>query len=283
MPRANLSNNLETQPYIFQLIIAASLLIAKDIRNEFLNLTDNVTSEIRGLMLKKGSIITPLKVMPPEWKDLKGEVVCFIDGGVGQTEFFTKIPLIIRSGIFRVVTGERDLTKREDFQIHPMLVGDLEDVNRESNDYIAVTRIIIELLSAFKVIEDQRYVGTNILLLHGPLVYRMSQYSAHYLGEADLERILVEPKIKSNQNAVNLIKKFRDTCQNCSIRGIWCQNYENVKRIRAICLIKYILEQIFTKIENNSNQPLIYSVIERSKLKEYCKEIIFKELRIQNF
>lgn len=278
MPGTNFSKNLETQPYIFQLLSAVSLLIAKDIRNDFLNLTDNVTSKIRDLMLQKGSIIKPLKVKPPEWKDLKGEIACFIDGGVGQTEFFTKIPLIIRSGIFKVITGERDLNKRENFQIYPILVGDLEDVNRESDDYIAVTRIIIELLSAFKVIEDEEYAETNFLLLHGPLVYRMSQYSPHYLGEADLKRVLGDPDLKSSQNADTLIKNFRDACQNCSIRAIWCQNYENIKRMRAICLIKYILKRIFTKIKKNSNQPLTYSVVERSKLREYCKEIIFKEL-----
>ena len=270
--------NLEAQPYIFYLISSASLLIAKDIRKEFITLTNNVSSKIRQIGNAGRSSFKIYNVNPPNWKSLKGEVVCFIDGGVGQSEIFSKIPLIIRSGIFKVITGEKDIDKREKFEIYPTLVGDLENVKKDSSDYISVTRIIVELLSALKVIEDAEYQDTDILILHGPICYRLSQYSAHYIGEDDIERIINYASTEPKNKAREVINDFKKNCNKCLIKTSWCDEFSKNKIIRAVCLIKFILKKIFDKSEKNSFKPLIYGVVERSKLTEYTRKIIMPQL-----
>lgn len=278
-----LSRSLQEQPFIFHLISTASLLIAKDIRKEFVNLTDNITSEIRDIFTQPGSPIKIHKVNPPHWKDIKGEIVSFIDGGVGQIEIFSKIPLIIRSGIFKVITGERNLDEREKFKIYPCLVGDLEDVKKDSKDYIAVARIIIELLSALKVIVDNEFNDTDILLLHGPLVHRMSQYSPHYIGEKDIKRILVNSHSDTEEYASNLILNFRTSCKTCSLKSTWCDDYKQEEKMSAVCFIKYLIETIFTKSkEKKPHHPLVYSAVERSRMTEFSIKIILPELYHKN-
>ena len=273
-----LSSNLKSQPFILHLINSTSLLLAKEIRKEFLHLTDEITSKFRANKKFNDGTDKISLVNPPTWKEVKGEVACFIDGGVGQKEFFSRIPLIIRSGIFRVITGERNLDIREKFEIYPVLVGELEQVKKESQDYIAVTRIIIELLSTLKVIEDPDYSPTDILISHGPLVHRLSQYSGHYIGEKDIVRILNNTRSANKIDANNLIKEFRKNCDSCEHKSERCKKYMKSNILMAVCFIQYILELIFSKIRENSNKPLLYGVVERSRLKEYSKVLILPEI-----
>lgn len=274
----SLSKNIKSQPYIFHIINSTSLLLAKEIRKEFIHLTDDITLKYKGKRTFSDGSQKFFQVNPPTWKDVKGEIACFIDGGVGQKEFFTKIPLIIRSGIFRVITGERNLDEREKFEIYPMLVGELEQVKKESQDYIAVTRIIIELLSSFKVIEDPDYDPTDILISHGPLIHRLSQYSGHYIGETDLIHILNNTGSTNKIDANKLLNGFRQNCNSCQHKSERCEKYRKNQILMAVCFIQYVFELIFTRIKENSNKPLLYGVVERSRLKEYSKILLLPEI-----
>ncbi len=273
----NLSENLIGQPYIFNLINNASLIIARDIRDEFVNLTDKITSNIREISKNNMTDFRISSVDPPHWKDLRGEIVSFIDGGVGFLEIFHKIPLIIRSGIFKIITGEYEINKREKFKIFPCFIGDFEDVKKDSNDYISVGRIIIELLAAYNVLYDEEFNDTDILILHGPLVHRMSQYSPQYIGEKDIRKIISSSFFNKNKYLADIIKNFRIKCNTCPIRNQisnWCSEYERQNRISAVCFIKFLLEEIFTK-SKESHKPLIFGAVERSKMTEYTKKVIF--------
>ena len=67
-----------------------------------------------------------MPVPETDWSRLQGEVVSFIDGGVGQIELSSQVPILLRVGSYCVRTGERRLAEREQFGYYPVILGDLE-------------------------------------------------------------------------------------------------------------------------------------------------------------
>lgn len=55
--------------------------------------------------------------------DVQNEVVTFIDGGVGQVQLASRAPILLRVGSYRVRTGERRLSEREQFGYYPVILG----------------------------------------------------------------------------------------------------------------------------------------------------------------
>lgn len=275
-----------------------SLALAKEIRSEFVDLTDNLARKTREkiffkkeFLTEKSEEISPLTnieimhVKYLKWSGVKGETISFIDGGVGETKIMNRIPLIIRAGIFKVITGERDLSEREKFEIYPILVGDLESGRKDRGDYSSVIRIVIELLSAFKATFSKDYSNTNLLMLHGPVSYRLSAYTEHYISEEDIQYILGNKGIDfesdvENINADKLITNFRSFCDNCELNinnGGFCDPTLLKSNIRVICFIWYLLKTIFKETYIRDNFE-ITGVVERSQSTDFIRDHLFPKL-----
>ena len=57
------------------------------------------------LIDRRDPILRCIRADELEWSDLQGEVVTFIDGGVGHVEISSQIPLLLRVGSYSVRTG----------------------------------------------------------------------------------------------------------------------------------------------------------------------------------
>src|SRR5205823_9832618 len=124
-----------------------------------------------------------------EWPTLQGEVVTFIDGGVGQVEISSQVPLLLRVGSYSVRTGERRLTEREHFGYYPIILGDLQGGSKERKDFIDIVRITAELLGGLAALT--RTPNLRVLMFHGPLVYLVGSYAGHTpFTEADIDLFL---------------------------------------------------------------------------------------------
>src|SRR2546422_107508 len=124
-----------------------------------------------------------------KWSDLQGEVVTFIDGGVGQVEISSQVPLLLRVGSYRVRTGERRLTEREQFGYCPIILGDLQGGSKERKDFIDIVRITAELLGGLSALA--RTPDMRVLMFHGPLVYLVGNYAGHTpFTEKDIDLFL---------------------------------------------------------------------------------------------
>jgi len=242
-----LSDRVMTQPNILEMIVKSSLLVSEKLRQEYVNLVDFLGNQIRDIMSQRENTTVHFKKVPIlRWDDLKGEAVCFIDGGVGEIDAFLKRPLLIRGGIFKVVTGESDLSKRENFRTFPVLIGDIEKGLKKSDDFSSVLRIIVELMSALKVSIDPFYEDIRLLMLHGPIMYHISAYSAHFFGSSDIAKIWCQTQqiLPDMENKIDLISLFRESCKNCPIRKEWCKECERKDLIRAVCFMKFLLHTI---------------------------------------
>jgi len=276
-----LSNRIVTQPHILEMIIKSSLLVSEELRKEYVTLVDLLGNQIRSIVTQEVEGKYFRKVPSIKWEDLKGEAVCFIDGGVGEIDAFLKKPMLIRGGIFKVVAGESDLSKRESFCTFPVLIGDVERGLKRSDDFSSVLRIIVELMSALKVCIDPFYEDIKLLMLHGPIMYHISAYSAHYFGAADIAKIwnCAQRITHATQTEFDPVLMFRESCKNCQIRKEWCEEYEKEDLIRAVCFMKFLL----TTIQNKSKGRFdIMGVVERSFLTEYIRTILLPQCLERN-
>lgn len=198
------------------------------------------------------------------WSDLRGEPVCFVDGGQGQLEMMTRMPLVVRAGAFKVITGERDLDRRERFETYPILVGDLESGLKTSEDYAAVVRIIIELLCATHVLEDSEYSDVRVLMLHGPLCYRLSAYTDHYFSQSDVCSLITSSaKTVSTDRAEELVNGYlSDSRVRCISSTGCCRSHFDKRTIRAVCFIRFLLSRIFAAAKERN--IMLMGVVERS-------------------
>src|SRR5581483_2041294 len=123
------------------------------------------------------------------WSSVQGEVVTFIDGGLGRVQVSSQVPILLRVGSYCVRTGEYHLAEREQFGYYPVILGDLEGGSKERKDFPDIVRITAELLGGLSALE--RTPDLRVLMFHGPLVYLMNAYAGHTpFTEQDIDLFL---------------------------------------------------------------------------------------------
>jgi hypothetical protein len=84
---------VKNQPDIFLRLAQSSMTVAKHIRNDFLENSFTVADKIRELMEQKQVEIGIRRLV--SYKSKTGKITaCFIDGGVGDVEIFSTVPLM---------------------------------------------------------------------------------------------------------------------------------------------------------------------------------------------
>ena len=275
-----ISNRTLAQPDILKLIASTSLLLGEELRKEFVQITDRIGASIRTNVLNgidRFPEIGVKQVEIPKWSDLSGEVVCFIDAGVGEVDILTKRPLILRSGIFKIITGERDLDKREDFLTFPLFVGDVKKGLKTSNDFSNILRIIIECLSAYRVSVDPKYNDVEYLLLHGPLLYRMSAYSGHFIGSEDIMNIWNSTgELENGFSSKEILQDYDMFIEENRDDTEWYYMNRDKNLIRMPGFIEFLMKEILTRSKKGMK---IIGVVERGLQTEYLRKYVVPILR----
>src|SRR5205085_1883094 len=111
------------------------------------------------------------------WSDLQGDVVSFIDGGIGRVEIASQVPILLRVGSYSVKTGERQIRERENFGYYPVILGDLQGGSKDRKDFVDIVRITAELLGGLSALV--RNPDICVLMFHGPLIYNIGYYGGH--------------------------------------------------------------------------------------------------------
>ncbi len=259
----SVKDRIKEQPDLFLRLTQSSLTVAKSLRNKYVENTFLIADKLREFF--EGSVSTCRLSHIKNCNKFAGSITAsFIDGGIGDVEIFLSTPLVVRGAIFRIKEGERDLQKRETFEFFPVLVGDLEGGEKSRQDFGSVVRIIIELGSVIRTLTSEKFVDVNLILLHGPLLYRLSAYSDHWFFENDLYTLL-DPEALG----VDIISEFNAFKKECSVTDCWCALHSSEKRIKANCIISMLLNKAIN-LAIEKNIPLV-GVVERASATEVLK------------
>lgn len=267
---SDIRERLHKEPDIFLLLAQNSISVARSLRQLYLEVSIEIAERIRASLFddgdKEDDKLTIRKIDPSI--ALPHLTACFIDGGVGEAEIFFRVPLIVRGGIFRVKEGERDLEHRETFEFFPVLIGDLEGGEKSRSDYASVVRIIVELAAIWHVLQGSKYSDINLIMLHGPLLYRLSAYTDHWFYESDIKHM--------TEDAETLIQGYKEFCKEDPVSRDWFPIWAQERKVRANHMIAYLLKSIIQRCAERE----IYFVgaVERGAATEICKQLLKKML-----
>lgn len=282
--------DLERQPHLLLQLAENSLLVAEGLRNNYLSNTARFVSTLRRAIQSADNgrrtdpVLRKHIVPPTPWSDLHGEVVTFIDGGVGRPSVASQSPILLRVGSYTVRTGERNLTERESFGYYPVILGDLEGGSKGRPNFPDLVRITAELLGGFAVL--QRTPDLRVLLFHGPLVPALGPYSGHtpfteadidlflhhYLPDPDLGEMLKRDFL--NEARVHIYPAITDRSQE------WIQ-----KRVfEPLSWVSFLYRRMVQEAARRDPAPIIAGVVERGRSREFSEKVllerIFRSLRI---
>src|SRR5690606_27574437 len=151
--------SLQRQPHLFLKLAENALTVAESLRDNYFSNTASLITDLRKAIAlsSKGKrtdkILEIYSIKNTEWADVQGEVVTFIDGGVGEVQISSQVPILLRVGSYSVRTGERRLSEREQFGYYPVILGDLEGGSKERKDFVDIVRITAELLGGLSALE----------------------------------------------------------------------------------------------------------------------------------
>src|SRR5579883_1790707 len=169
--------DLQRQPHLMMKLAENALTVAESLRDNYFKNTTQFITDLRRSMQRPDPVLSVETVGDIDWSVVQGEVVTFIDGGLGQVQISSQVPILLRVGSYTVRTGEHRLAEREQFGYYPVILGDLEGGSKERKDFPDIVRITAELLGGLAALE--RTPNLRVLMFHGPLVYLMNAYAGH--------------------------------------------------------------------------------------------------------
>jgi hypothetical protein len=197
LTEASVHEDLQHQPHLLIQLAENALTVAESLRNNYFKNTAKFVRDVRQAIHRAVIDNHPepmLSIYTAEdmgWSSVQGEVVTFIDGGLGQVQISSQIPILLRVGSYCVRTGEYRLAEREQFGYYPIILGDLEGGSKERKDFPDIVRITAELLGGLSALE--RTPDLRVLMFHGPLVYLMNAYAGHTpFTEKDIDLFLTQ-------------------------------------------------------------------------------------------
>lgn len=285
--------DFQKQPHIMSKLAVNALLVAESLRDNYFKNTAKFIKHLRGAIReveigkrdKEDKIIDIKAVDDLNWSDVQGEVVTFIDGGLGQVQMSTPVPIMLRVGSYRVRTGERQLSEREEFGYYPVILGDLEGGSKERKDFPDIVRITAELLGGLSALK--RTPDLRVLMFHGPLVYLMNAYAGHTpFTEKDIDLFLSQYAQEPNL-AEGLKEKFLQEARLDIYPHIASERSDEwvEKRLfEPLSWIAFLYRQLIEEAKKRKPKTIIVGVVERGgELREFSETVllerIFRNLR----
>ena len=281
--------DLQRQPHLFMKLAQNALTVAESLRDNYFSNTAKFISHLRQAMLeaaqgrRQDSILSTQVIENPDWSEHQGEVVTFIDGGVGQVQLSSQVPILLRVGSYRVRTGERYLTEREHFGYYPVILGDLEGGSKERRDFVDIVRITAELLGGLSALD--REPDLRVLMFHGPLVYLMGAYAGHTpFTEKDIDLFLQQYAANVDQG-----REIKDEFLSQARLDIYPEMTErssewSSRRVfEPLAFIAYLYRRMISLARKREPIPIIAGVVERGALREFSEKVllsrVFRNLR----
>jgi hypothetical protein len=280
--------DFQRQPHLLMKLAENALTVAESLRDNYFKNTASFIGALRRAMAAtargtREPILTVHGVQDVTWAEMQGEVVTFIDGGIGRVEISTQVPILLRVGSYCVRVGERQLAQREQFGYYPVVFGDLEGGSKERKDFPDIVRITAELLGGLSALE--RTADLRVLMFHGPLVYLMGAYAGHTpFTEKDVDLFLrqyaPEPELGNH-----LKEDFLREAQLDVYPGMTGRSDEWVRRrlFEPLAWISYLYRRLINTAARRRPVPVIAGVVERGGLTEFSRSVllprVFRGLR----
>jgi hypothetical protein len=277
---------IQRQPHIFAKLAENALTVAESLRDNYFKNTAKFVTNLRKAVsqYESGARSTPIleikSVEDTKWSDVQGEVVTFIDGGLGQVQISSQVPILLRVGSYSVRTGERNISEREQFGYYPVILGDIEGGSKERKDFPDIIRITAELLGGLSALE--RTPDLRLLMFHGPLVYTVWHYMGHLpFTEKDVDLFLSH--YAKDLNATEQLKD--DFLREAKLKiypemmpdlaNEWIKN----RLFEPLAWMSFLLRQLIKKAKERSPKPIIVGVVERdSGFREFIESILLKRV-----
>jgi hypothetical protein len=277
---AEIAESLQRRPHLFMRLLQNSLTVAESLRDNYFKNTARFVSDLRRRMRStdEGAILSCSRVDALEWPALQGEVVTFVDGGVGQVEISSQVPLLLRVGSYSVRTGERRLTERENFGYYPIILGDLQGGSKERKDFIDIVRITAELLGGLSALA--RTPDMRVLMFHGPLVYLVGNYAGHTpFTEKDID-LFLHQYAQDFDEGRRLKEEFLKEAQLDVYPKMSVRSDEWVKRrlFEPLSWMAFLFRRLISEAKKRDPHVLIAGVVERGALRDFSKRILLERV-----
>lgn len=105
---AGVREDLQLQPHLFMKLAENALTVAESLRNNYFKNTAAFVSSLRQSVRRSASrhdadpVLTIQRVRDAEWLAVQDEMVTFIDGGLGQVQISSQVPILLRVGSYSV-------------------------------------------------------------------------------------------------------------------------------------------------------------------------------------
>lgn len=275
---------LENKPHLFLRLAENALTVAESVRDNYVKNTASFVGDMKRELARPDPLFAIGDAATLGWNDVHGEVVTFIDGGVGQAQISSRVPILLRVGSYSVRTGERRLAEREQFGYYPIILGDLEGGSKARKDFIDIVRITAELLGGLSALE--RTPDLRVLMFHGPLVYMMGAYAGHTpFTEHDIDLFLyqyaVDPSVgrAMKDEFLQQAKVHLYPCMTPESSDLWASR----RVFEPLAWIAYLYRRLIREARRRRPVPIIAGVVERGDLTDFSRSValarVFEELR----
>jgi len=281
---AGVQRDLRRQPHLFMQLAENALTVAESLRDNYFYNTAKFISALRFSMAQYAAhkrdepILIVKSVKDATWAEVQGEVVTFIDGGIGQVEISSQIPILLRVGSYSVWTGERQISQREQFGYYPVILGDLEGGSKERKDFIDIVRILAELLGGLSALS--RLPELRVLMFHGPLMYLVGSYAGHSpFTEADIDLFLRQYGSNETQGR-DLKQRFLreaklDIYPRMTDRS---DEWADKRLFEPLSWMAFLYRELIDVARRRKPTPLIVGVVERGSLREFSERVLLERV-----
>ncbi|GIW02756.1 DNA double-strand break repair nuclease NurA [Roseiflexus sp.] len=281
---AGVQEDLQRQPHLFVRLAENALTVAESLRgNYFQNTAKFIAALRRAIAQTQGGrraepILTVHSLPETSWDEVRNEVVTFTDGGVGQVQLASRAPILLRVGSYRVRTGERQLSEREQFGYYPVILGDLEGGSRERRDFVDIVRITAELLAGLSALE--RTPDLRVLMFHGPLTYLVGGYAGHTpFTERDIDIFLhqyaPDPRLGQSLKDAFLQEAKLDIYPHMTQRP---DTWANQRLFEPLAFMAFLLRRLRDLAKDRQPPVYVVGVVERGSLREFSETILLERV-----
>ena len=180
--RRTVADKIRT-PHILQRMLKVAADLSAPAQVDFLRTVGALGEQLRTVLLETDGIIRIDRNHSVFWKDISGNRIGFVDGGLANLSMLGSAPIAARVGGYSVVPGRRG-EDRETFVVLKHLIDELysgrdggvyDDAFPDVGALRDAARIAIEAAGAVQMLT--KHDDLHALLLHGALVNPVSRYS----------------------------------------------------------------------------------------------------------
>lgn len=280
-------DDVQRQPHVLLQLAENTLSVAESLRDNYFRNTAKFVATLRRAMhdpARTDPLLRVRQVTDASWPELQGEVVTFIDGGLGRVQIASQAPILLRVGSYCVRVGERRIAEREQFGYYPVILGDLEGGNKARQDFPDIVRITAELLGGLVALE--RTPDLRLLLFHGPLMYPVGAHAGHTpFTERDVDLLLrhyaSQAEVGETLKADFLREAELDVYPRMTDRS---DEWVGRRLFEPLAFVAYLYRRLIRTASERTPAALIAGVVERGeRLREFSETVllerVFRSLR----